>query len=598
MYQAGLRPPADVTIVFSDDNYGYITNLPSPDERIHAAKFGIYYHISYWGRPHDYLWLASTPLALIWSEMHKAFQHGVTDLWVVNVGGLKAHEIGMEYFLRLAWNADRWDVDSPKHFLMVWAKREFGLRQPEALADLLTDYFTLTFARKPEHMGWNTVYPETQNHSSALSPCSYGDEIQHYLDRYAALVEKVEAIYAQLEITGQDAFYQLVVYPIRCAALMAQKFLYAQKSQFYAAQGRRSAAQYAALAQQAFAAIQSETDHYNTQIAGGKWRYVMSCCPRNLPVFSMPWTVDTPHPLPTPMGIVVEGTELPGSLAGEQGANHWLPGFNCFTQERHFFDIFNSGSEPFQWTAVPSAPWIQLSAKEGMLESEQRIEVSIDWASVPQGDNIVGEVVVSDANRSETLNIYVFNPAYAEDIPPSAIIESNGVVSVHGAHFTQCSDDRMIQIISGLGRSREAVSISSVYENTNTADFCLELDYRMYVFTPGTHLVHCYCLPTHPLYPGHGLRLLVAFDEETSQTVDITANGGEHDKVWQGNVLRGAAIASTRHRIITPGWHTLKLTVRDPGIVIDKIVMDTGGLRPSYFGPPETVSSTLHIQAA
>lgn len=592
LYKAGMHLPPDVTIVFSDDNYGYITCLPSSQERAQYSKFGIYYHISYWGRPHDYLWLYSTPLALIWSEMRKAFDRGAADLWVVNVGGLKAHEIGMEYFLGMAWNANSWEADSPKRFLTEWAKREFGLSQPQEMADLLTEYFTLTFARKPEHMGWNKVYPETQNRLSEFSPTCYGDEAERYLERYAALVKQVNAIYDQLEAAKRDAFYQLVVYPVRCAALTAQKFLYAQKSQFYAAQGRSSAAFYAALARQAFEAIQSETDYYNTQTAGGKWQHVISCRPRNLPVFAMPPTVDTPHPLKTAVGIVVEGAELPGSMAGEQGANHWLPSFNRFTQERHFFDIFNSGSAPVQWKAVPSAAWIHLSATEGLLELEQRIWINIDWESVPPGDNITGEIVVSGAGSSETLKFHVFNPAWPEVTGTQMIVESNGAVSVHGAHFTRCSSDEraVVQVIPGLGRSGEAVSILSAGEDDAEADFCVELEYRMVLFTPGSHLVHCYCLPMHPLYPGRGQRFTVLFNEEAGQTVDITANGGENDKVWQDNVLRGAAIASTRHRITAPGWHTLKIRILDPGLVIDQIVIDTGGLMPSYLGPPETIS--------
>jgi hypothetical protein len=70
--------------------------------------------------------------------------------------------------------------------------------------------------------------------------------------------------------------------------------------------------------------------------------------------------------------------------------------------------------------------------------------------------------------------------------------------------------------------------------------------------------------------------------------VDVETRGNEHDKQWQQNVLRGAAINTTRHQIPTAGSHTLRIWMVDPGVVIDQIFMDAGGIRQSYLGPPET----------
>ena len=95
LYQSGMKLPDDVTIVWPDDNFGYIRQLPDARERQRSGGHGVYYHISYWGRPHDYLWLESTAPALVWQEMTRAYESGARQLWVVNVGDIKPIEAGM-----------------------------------------------------------------------------------------------------------------------------------------------------------------------------------------------------------------------------------------------------------------------------------------------------------------------------------------------------------------------------------------------------------------------------------------------------------------------------------------------------------------------
>ena len=127
-YRRGLKVPDDVTIVWPDDNFGYIRSFPTPEEQKRAGGFGVYYHISYLGRPLSYLWLETTPPALIWEEMSKAFENGARKFWMLNVGDIKPAEIGIEFFMQMAWDIDRWRADNLQDFLKTWARREFGAR--------------------------------------------------------------------------------------------------------------------------------------------------------------------------------------------------------------------------------------------------------------------------------------------------------------------------------------------------------------------------------------------------------------------------------------------------------------------------------------
>src|SRR6185295_6009658 len=141
-------------IVWPDDNFGYIRYFPSAAEQKRSGGFGVYYHISYLGRPLSYLWLESTPPALIWEELSKAYDHNVRKFWMLNVGDLKPGEIGTEFFMQMAWDIKRWRRDNLNDFLKEWAQREFGTEHADEIALVMDRYYRLGFARKPEHLQW------------------------------------------------------------------------------------------------------------------------------------------------------------------------------------------------------------------------------------------------------------------------------------------------------------------------------------------------------------------------------------------------------------------------------------------------------------
>lgn len=257
LYENGLKVPEDVTLVWPDDNHGYIRRFSTPDEQKRSGGAGVYYHISYWGAPEDYLWLCTTPPALIWEEMRKAYDHGARAVWVVNVGDIKPHEIGMEFFLRMAWNIEPWNEQSQPTFLKAWSERNFGKEHAAEIAAILNEYYRLNYPARPEHL---------------LKVRFNQEEKAPRLARFGKLVEQTNALYEKLPQRQQDAFYQLVVYPVRCSAFMNQKHLSESPEQ----------------ADRAHEQIQAETAYYNEQLAGGKWRHIMSANPRGRPVYGKP----------------------------------------------------------------------------------------------------------------------------------------------------------------------------------------------------------------------------------------------------------------------------------------------------------------------
>lgn len=282
IYNTGMTLPDDITIVWPDDNHGYIRHLPDARERQRTGGHGIYYHLSYWGRPHDFLWLDSTPPALTWYEMTKAYDLGARQLWVVNVGDIKPIESGMDLFLRIAWDHNRYEKSVQHTFLHEFYTEQFGQDLGPAIADLKDEYFKLCAVRRPEHMGFNRVYFSNTVSNSPIAD-SDGLHDSGFLERWQKLARDTEALAAKIPESSRDAYFQLVEYPSCAAAAMAEKILLAE-------QARNTGSE--ALAKQAHAAfdrIGKLTERYNN-LGGGKWRGMMDYRPRKLPVFDMPST--------------------------------------------------------------------------------------------------------------------------------------------------------------------------------------------------------------------------------------------------------------------------------------------------------------------
>ncbi|WP_348799822.1 glycosyl hydrolase 115 family protein [Flavobacterium adhaerens] len=279
LYDNGLKVPEDVTLVWPDDNYGYIRRLSNDEEQKRTGGSGVYYHISYWGRPHDYLWLNTTQPGLIWYEMTKAYENGAKKMWIANVGDIKPGEYGMEFFLDLAWNVNSIPYDGIQQHLQQWMTREFSPEVANELSVIMTEYYRLAFIRKPEYMGWSQTEPTTKVNLSDFSKT----EMEQRIQDYDSLIQKVNALAPAIPSERKDAFFQLVAYPIKASANMNFKFLYWNLEALTTNEIQKD--KYQKKASEAYAKIKELTDFYNTKMSNGKWNEMMSMKPRKLPVF-------------------------------------------------------------------------------------------------------------------------------------------------------------------------------------------------------------------------------------------------------------------------------------------------------------------------
>lgn len=270
LYRAGLDVPDDITIVWPDDNHGYIRSFPTAEEQGRSGGSGVYYHLSYLGAPMAYLWLYTTPPALVWEEMSKAYDHGARTVWIANVGDLKPAEIGADFFLQMAWDIQRWQRDNLSDYLRDWAVRQFGAEHAGEIAGIMAEYFRLNFQRRPEHLQW--WLPGERPRSHPLTD----DAVARRLQAFQDLRGRVARLEGRMPARARDAFFELVAYPVGAAALANQRYFYAEAYTRAFDHDLATARTYAARARMADRGLEDLAHLYNEVVADGKWRFFVA----------------------------------------------------------------------------------------------------------------------------------------------------------------------------------------------------------------------------------------------------------------------------------------------------------------------------------
>ena len=578
-YEKGMRVPDDVTLLWSDDNWGNIRRLPTPEERKRTGGAGIYYHFDYVGGPRNYKWLNTIPIAKVWEQMNLAYRYGANRIWIVNVGDLKPMEFPIEFFLSLAWNPERWPKESISEFTRLWAEREFGPEYAPQIAGIVSKYTKYNGRRKPELLDTNTY---------SLTDYQEADRVAA---EFQSISDEADAIYSKLPPNERDAFFELVLYPTKASAQVLQLYIDAAKNQLYATQGRVSANQWADRTRQLFEQHAELTATYNHPLAGGKWEHMMDQTHlgytwwQEPPVDKMPSVTEVLPRENASMGVYVE------SSAPSFFRPPALPEFDVFAQQRHYIDIFNHGRVPFDYTATASEPWIQLSSTRGQIGSEDtRLWVSIDWNKVPQGTS-EGTISITGPGFPRPLNVKLeaLNPVEPTRDSLHGFVETGGCVSIESVHYTNKADTpgARWEKIDDLGRTLSSMSVFPVTAaSVSPPQDSPRLEYQIYLFHPGDLNVEAILAPTQNFVPGRGLRYAISWDDQPPQIIDALEHNELHD--WEETVKDDARGVTTRTHVDGIGYHTLKFWMVDPGIVLQKLVIDAGGLKPSYLGPPES----------
>lgn len=574
-YDKGMRVPDDVTLLFCDDNWGNIRKLPDLKAPPRKGGYGIYYHFDYVGDPRNYKWINTNQISKVWEQMHLAYRYGVDRIWIVNVGDIKPMEFPISFFLDYAWNPDKWNANNLNEFSIKWCSEQFGNQFSQEIADIIAAYTRFNARRKPE----------------LLEPSTYSllnfREAENIVSEYRQLEKQALNIYDKIPAERKDAYYQLVLYPVIACANLNDLYVTVGKNRLYASQGRVSANDLAARAKELFEKDQELSYYYNKKLANGKWNNMMNQIHIGYTYWQdpkeavMPETKTVTPNEEAEMAVAVVGSDK-FSLTGQAV----LPEFYVYEKVSHYFDVFNRGMKGFTFTTSASTPWVRLSDQRGQIEKEKRIEVTIDWNLAPKGKAEASILVRDDRGKEISVAVKINN-----FIPKgfSGFMETEHFISMEAAHFTKAVSSSEIkwQVIPGYGRTLSGMTtmpVTSSVQKISTET--PHLEYAIFLNDTSTLRINLLLGTTLAFNANAGLRVGISLDDETPTVINIHQN--DSPSSWGKMVSDNVRSITSKHKVRSAGKHTLKYWMLDPGIVLQKIVIDTGGLKPSYLGPPES----------
>lgn len=481
LYELGLEVPDDVTLAWVDDNYGYIKRLSNPEEQKRSGRAGVYYHTSYLGAPHDYLWLNTTPPVLMYEELKKAYDTGADRYWLLNVGDIKPMELATSTFFEMAWDFDRFNYDNVNKHQAALLGKIFGSQYIREFQDLLDEYYRLAWSRKPEFMGWEREWDEPEREKLQDTDFSFENhnDARHRIADYRELSDKSAALWKQLPETYRPAFFEMFAYPAMASYQMNRKFLMAQLNHELLKKNDIAGANWAALeSQTAYDSIQALNKIYNTQL-DGKWNYMMDIAP--------------------------------GFCARYQG----MP---------------------------------DVTVTKGTLARE------VDIRPQPEQDKVEGFKVLDLADYKE-----------------------------------QTTNQHTLRLIKGLGYDWKCIQLGeatepSVDPKSKEAPY---FEYELGEIPASEITVIVHAIPFFPLYHGKSNCFGVSVDNSDVKVFEQICK--EYSLEWKNRVLQNGIEYKTTFPIDPSAkQHRLRLSCGDPGAMIQRIIIDWGGLRKTYVGPQPT----------
>lgn len=608
-YEAGMRVPDDVILLWCDDNWGNIRRLPTPEEMKRSGGAGVYYHFDYVGGPRNYKWINVQHISKVWEQMHLAWQHEANRIWIVNVGDLKPMEFPIEFFLTMAWDPAAMTLEAMQAYAEQWAAAEFGPEHAGEIAALIDGYTRLNRHRTPEMMAPDTYH---QVHY---------DEAARIRAAWEDLVARSEVVKSKLPEEALPAYFQLVHYPVAASAAVRAAHLAAGQNALYAEQGRALAANAAARESRAMAAREAELSKQYHTLLDGKWNHMMSEKKFGHTYWNSPATEVLPP--------LVEARPEAGPVVGLALANHpiayprWgmppprTPEIDVYSESSTWVELFNRGDTPFHFEVETDEPWLQVTPQSGKVESTQRLVISIDWSEMPpQSTEATIEIsagggwghhpydpvtrefnIETDQGQRFTVTVPILNPADLRPGDFAGHIEVNGHVAMEAPHYSRAIADDGItwETLEDCGRSLGAVAAYPVRaESEAPGGDSSRLEYDFFARTTGEIDLEIHTAPSLDYQSGEGLQFAVSINDREPRILNVDT--WKTLQTWEKAVGDGVTRISTTVTIDEPGPHNLKIWRVTPGVVFQRFILGNEaswrnggqGVLPSYLGPPES----------
>lgn len=489
-YDKGMRVPDDVTLLLCDDNWGNIRKLPKPTEPPRSGGYGIYYHFDYVGGPRNYKWLNTNPIPRVWEQMHLAYEHGADKIWIVNVGDIKPMEFPISFFLDYAWNPTAIQADQLQSYTEKWSEQQFGKANAKEIAGLISLYMKFSGRIKPELLNEETYSLNNYN------------EFERVVEEYQALATQASAVAKKIDVSCQEAYYQLVLHPILASSNLHELYYNVALNKQAVTKNDLQANAYADKAKEHYKKDSLIMVDFH-QRNNGKWNHMMS----QTHIGYTYWQQPTVNKMPT-VSYLASGEAIKKEEAQQsRDASNLIP-----------------------------------SAQKGNVyfEKDQYVSIEADHTTNTINSNNINWKVLPDLGKT------------GSSITPFPLTASVQTLSNNSPH----------------------------------------VEYEFYSYSEGEASLQLYFSPTLNFYRSEtGLQYAISIDDETPQVINLNPEDSQV-KIWEKWVANNVIVKTSSHTISKPGKHTIKFWMIHPGVVLQKLVLDFGGVKPSYLGPPETKYKT------
>lgn len=615
----GFKELEDVTLLLCEDNWGNMRALPEAFERNHKGGFGMYFHLDYHGDPVSYEWVSSTELSKIWEQMTEAYEYGVRELWIVNVGDVKFQEFPLNYFMDLAYDFEKWGSLAPnstKEYTKAWIESVFGSytskKEREEIQEVLEGYLKINALRKPESLN-DTVY----------HPAHYL-ECEKLLSFCGKLEEKNERLWKILEERGMgDAYFSMIYFSAEASFNLLKMHLYSGKNHLYASQGKAVANEYDKLVE---ACIEKD-EALKTQMAEfkeGKWAGMELASHIGFTNWNdEDWRYPVRHivRLPKKSRLVVTRADKT-----QHYTNQYFPitlvidDFVVSSSKKAKIQIANGGQGSVKWKIQEGArkvgldgiahesgegsrcEWLEFSQISGETTLQDEVEISLKEENLPLGE----EVSCSFEIKTETEFVPVLVKALKKDtsaLPEGAFLAEHGMFVIDAVHYA----DKQAGLYEGeavefeelydFGKYQSGIKAFPVTSSFDSKENAPSVTYELYSEEEKDCFLNLYTSPANPLIYGGKLSVEVSVNEGAGKLVEFTKagyKGGEPGCIpWEQAVLNQEHVGSTEISL-KKGLNKITVFAREAGMVLERLVVYPKDIERavSYLGEKECIRVT------
>jgi len=587
----------NVICMLCEDNFGFMRTLPTADMRGRKGGFGMYYHFDYHGGPVSYEWMPSISYERTWEQMCMAYDYGIKDAWIVNVGDLKFNEVPLAYFMELAYDFEKWGTNAPNSLIIeeytkIWLKKTFPRTDDKIrgkMADVLHGYIRMNAMRRPEALN-----------AGIYHPCHYL-EADRMLELAARIEKTNEEIYSALDKNGKDAYYSMIYFPAKASVNLIRMHLYSCKNMHYAKQGRKIANTFSALVGECIEKDRSLQKEF-ASFKGGKWKGMEL----EQHIGFVKWNDDNYR---YPLRVTVEPAHKPrlsvsrkdrteifsktyGSPMTIKVDDFLYPG-----NDEVIIEIANDGIGSLDYVIEPAGEykWLSVSSMKGTVESQE--EITLRCNSHLMTNNIMSaRLLIKDKETTVAVNIQARN-YITKDLPPMTFVENNGVIVIPANCFFKKKDvaSAGFKELNNYGRSGVGMKVFPTTACFTENDDAPVLSYRFKLDQGGKYTAEIWTTPTNSVQNKRPLRF--SFENSngkqiiTAVSADFMA-GSPSDQRWCDGVLNNIRVSKIP-LTLEDGVREISIGALEAALVLEKVLIYKEGREPlaSYLGPPASVSS-------